>query len=121
MENGEIDPDEDKPDTTSTPRKGFDERNEAQDLDTDAVAAGHSTETLCNGGEKLTRGLDVPSADEGSKHSGSDDRKSEDLFLNIAHTDPGGQELMTRSERRRVSFFSFPLADSVTLSCSKSV
>lgn len=94
-------------DNTSTPRRKVDEPFEGQDIDAGVATAGHSTETLCTGREQPTRELDVPPTDEGSKGLGSDDRKSEDLFLNIAQADAGGQELMSRSERRKVSLYLF--------------
>lgn len=91
-------------DTTRTPRMTLDVLRDARSVDADPGSAGHSTETLCtNGGQLVMMGPDMPSADEGSKHSGSDDRKSEDLFLNIAQTEKGDQNLTNRSERRQVS------------------
>ncbi len=93
--------------TPTTPRNKVDGSIEAQDVGAGPITAGHSTETLCVSGEQLTQGLDIPSADEGSRHSGSDDRKSEDLFLSMAQADASGQELTTRSERRKVSCFLF--------------
>jgi hypothetical protein len=94
-------------DTTSTPRKKDDELIEDQDARTGAIMTGNSTETLRIGGEHNGQGLDVALAEEGSRNSGSDDRKSEDVFLNIAHSEAGGQELMTWSERRKVRLFKF--------------
>jgi hypothetical protein len=99
----EVDSSLDEVDNTSTPRRKVDESNEGQDIDADVATAGHSTDTLCAGREQISRGLEVPSTDHGSKSMGNDDRKSEDLFLNIAQADAGGQELMTWSERRKVS------------------
>lgn len=91
----------------STPRMRVDEQVDGEGVDAGPGSAGHSTETLCTSGGQLILGPGMSSADERSKHSGNDDRKSEDLFLNIAHTDAGGQNLRTRSERRQVSSFSF--------------
>jgi hypothetical protein len=103
VQDSEVGSDHEDLEATGTPRKEVDGSVEGPKLNADAVMAGDSTETLCTAGELLTRGLDLPSADEGNKNSGSDDRKSEDMFLNIAKADAGGQELMTRSERRKVS------------------
>ncbi|KAL2402880.1 hypothetical protein ABEF93_005613 [Exophiala dermatitidis] len=48
------------------------------------------------------QGLQPPSADEGSKASSSEDRKSEDLFLNIAKADASrADQLQSRADRRR--------------------
>jgi len=102
----EVDSSLDELDNTSTPRKKVDDSIGGQDINADVTTAGHSTETLGTGRQQLSRGLEVPSSDQGSKIMGSDDRKSEDLFLNIAQADSGGQELMTRSERRKVCLIS---------------
>jgi hypothetical protein len=104
----EVDPGQDELDTPITPRKRPDESAEVQDVDLRDGTAGRSTETLCNSREQLAQELDVPSADDGSRNSGSEDRKSEDIFLNIAQTDAGGQELMTRAERRKVRLLQSP-------------
>jgi hypothetical protein len=101
-----VDSSPDELDNTSTPRKKVDESIGGQDGNAGVTTAGHSTETLCTGREQLSRGLEVPSSDQGSKNMGNDDRRSEDLFLNIAQADAGGQELMTRSERRKVCLIS---------------
>lgn len=91
----------------STPRKEVDQSINDQSLDTTDFMAGDSTETLCTRKELLTGRMGMMSTDEGSKNSGSDERKSEDMFLNIAKAEAGGQELVSRSDRRRVSFFPF--------------
>lgn len=104
----EVDPGQDELDTPITPRKRPDESASVQDVDLRHGTAGRSTETLCKSREQLAQELDVPSADDGSRNSGSEDRKSEDVFLNIAQTDAGGQELMTRAERRKVRILQSP-------------
>lgn len=93
-------------DTTCTPTKGIYEATENQDIDVDVITAENTEKTVS------TQGLGTESADEGSKNSGGDDHKSEDLFLDIAHTDTGGQELVTWSDRRTVGYF--PLAPLVS-------
>jgi hypothetical protein len=98
----EVDSGQESSDTTGMPRNCVDESLEAHQGDSRDVTLANSTETLCASGEQLAATLDIPPAEEGSKKS--DDGKSEDLFLNIAHTDAGGQLLMARSERRKVSF-----------------
>lgn len=104
----EADPSEERLERSTTAERRVDDSNGDLQVDMGAKMADDSTETLCNGAEQATQGLlDVPSADEGSKKSGSDDRKSEDLFLNIAKTDAGGEQALTRSEMRKVCLFFF--------------
>ena len=105
----EVDSSQEELDTIDTSKKRLDEPVEGRDIDADPVMAGHSTETLCNNREQPGMGLDLTPPEGGSKDSGSDDRKSEDVFLNIAQTDAGGQELMTRSRRRKVRAFPFSI------------
>lgn len=85
-----------------------------ESLDPGSAIAGDSTETLRIGGELVIRTSDIPAADEESKNSESDDRKSEDVFLKIAQAEAGGQELRTRSERRKV--IPFPARDLAAIS-----
>lgn len=89
-------------DNTTTPSRQVDQSAEGQDMDTDLGTAGHSTETLCTAREHLSPRLEVQSDGEGRKNSGADDQKSDDLFLNLAQIDAGGQELVLRSKRRKV-------------------
>ena len=97
-------------DNTTTPRRQADQSAEGQDIDTDPGTAGHSTETLCTAREHLSPRIDVQSDGEGRKSSGADDQKSDDLFLNIAQVDAGGQALVLRSKSRKVgsSLFAGP-------------
>ena len=108
LDNLEGDLNRDDLEISRTPRKKVDGSINDQNLDPGSAMAGDSTETLRTGGKLLTRASDIPSADEESKNSGSDDRKSEDMFLKIAQAEVGGQELMTRAERRKVSSLLFP-------------
>ncbi len=87
---------------TGTPRGQVAQAAEGQETDTDPGTARLSTETLCTAREYLSPGIDIQSADEERKTSGADDQKSDDLFLNIAQIDAGGQELVLRSKRRKV-------------------
>ena len=64
--------------------------------------SGKSTDTLCTAPESQNTPPETQSTDEESKNSGSDDRKSEDMFLNIARADAGGPDALSRSERRKV-------------------
>lgn len=97
LEHHNVDSSLEEFESISTPTKKFYGPTEGRDGEIEVARAGNSVETLCTGRDQLVQG-----ADEGNKSSGSEGRKSEDIFLNIAQTDAGGQELTSWSERRKV-------------------
>jgi hypothetical protein len=103
MKDSESNPNQEDMDSTLTPTQSDDGHDDRQDADMEPDSAMQSRQTFYDGEDDTIRGLDAPSADEGSKNSGSDDRRSEDLFLNIAQTDSASPAVVTRSERRKVS------------------